>query len=85
MTWKAVCQFLIVYANFCFGPPGLFMQACAYVALSDWQVKNFPQDNTRKSLCPVVYRMRVLRAGKQLAGSPGYNSIELAAPGCDDV
>ena len=27
-------------ANFCFGTPGLFMQACACVALSGWQVKN---------------------------------------------
>ena len=54
------------------------MQACACVALSGWQIKNPRQDDTRKSLRPVVYRNRVPREGKQLAGSPGYNSIELA-------
>ena len=27
---------------------------------------------------PVAYRKRVRRARKQLAGSPGYNSMELA-------
>ena len=48
------------------------------MALSGWQVKNSRQDNTRKSLGPVVYRKRVPRAEKQLAGSPGYNSVELA-------
>ena len=35
-------------------------------------MKNYRQDNTRKSLGPVLYRERVPRAGKQLAGSPGY-------------
>ena len=59
-------------ANFCFGTPVLFMRAWACVALSGWRVKNHCQDNTRKSLGPVVYKMRVPRAGKQLAGSPGY-------------
>ena len=73
-----VCRFLIVSANFCFGTPVLFMRAWACVALSGWRVKNYCEDNTRKSLGPVVYKMRVPRAGKQLAGSSGYNSIELA-------
>ena len=48
------------------------------MALSDWKVKNSRQDNTRKSLGPVVHRKRIPRAGKQLAGPPGYSSIELA-------
>ena len=58
------CKCLIVYANFCFGTPVLFMRAWACVALSGWRVKNYCQDNTRKSLGPVVYRKRVPRAGK---------------------
>ena len=45
-----------MYANFCFGTPVLFMRAWACVALSGWRVKNYCQDNTRKSLGPVVYR-----------------------------
>ena len=61
-----------MYANFCFGTPVLFTRACACVALSGWRVKNYRHDNTRKSLGPVIYRKRVPRAGKQLAGSPGY-------------
>ena len=65
-------------ANVCFRTPVPFMRACACLVLSGWQVKDSRQDNTRKSLGPVVYRKRVPRAGKQLAGSPGYKSIELA-------
>ena len=64
--------------NFCFGTLVLLMYACAYVALSGWQVKNSDQDNTRESLGPVVYWKRVPRAIEQLTSSPGYNSIELA-------
>ena len=63
-----------VYANFCFDTPVVFMQGCACVVLSSWQVKNARQDSTRKSSGPVVYRKRVPRAGKQLAGSPDYRS-----------
>ena len=48
-----------MYANFCFGTPVLFMRAWACVALSGWRVKNYCQDNTRKSLGPVVYRLHV--------------------------
>ena len=73
-----VC-FLIVYANLCFGTPVLFMRAwAACEALSDWRVKNSRQDDTRKSWSPAVYRKRVPRAGKQLAGSPGYRVQRLA-------
>ena len=69
---------LLVLANSCFGTPVLFMQACACVALSGWQV-------TRKSLGPMVYKKRVPRAGKELAGSPGYNSIELLSSWIGEV
>ena len=34
------CLFLIVYANFCFGTPILFMRRRACVVLSGWRVKN---------------------------------------------
>ena len=47
------------------------------MALSGWRVKNYCQDNARKSLGPVVYEKRVPRAGKKLAGSPGYMSNKL--------
>ena len=73
------CLLVLDYVgNFCFGTPVLFMRARACcVAPSGWQVKCSRQDSTRKSLGRVVYKKRVPRVGKQLAGSPGYNSIEL--------
>ena len=68
-----------MYANLCFEFPILFMRAwAACVALSGWRVKNYRQDDTRKFLDSAVYRKRVLRAGKQLAGSPGYREQRLA-------
>ena len=55
----------------------MFMRAWACVVLSDWRVNNYCQDNTRKYLGPVVYRKRVPKAGKQLAGSPGCRSHQV--------
>ena len=74
MAWNGVCKFMIVSASFFYRTLVLFMQACACVALSCWQVKDSRQVNTRRFLGPVVYRKIVLRAGKQLACLPGYIS-----------